>query len=167
MYSLIWTVFSGEQCGPCSSCYLVISVIPSRLFVFSMLICRVKMKNTDKDVTQLLQSTTNFTEGEELKIEWQVEKQPITFHGKMEFPLKVWRNGTLVSMINTALQKQSVTIADYVTARCWKVKSQLQLEPRASDKPCQWYNCWAIETWYIDWLSHTWMSRDNYIIGRL
>ena len=76
------------------------------------------MKNTDKDITQLLKSTTNFTEGEELKIEWQVEKQPITFHGKMEFPLKVWRNGTLVSMINTALQKQSVTIADYVTARC-------------------------------------------------
>lgn len=57
---------------------------------------RVKEKN-DKEILQLVNGPTKFTAGEEVTIEWEVERQPITFKGTKQYPIRVKRNGKLVS----------------------------------------------------------------------
>lgn len=62
------------------------------MFFFS-----VKEKN-DKEIVQLVNAPTKFSVGEEITIEWEVERQPITFKGTKQCPIRVKRNGKLVSV---------------------------------------------------------------------
>uniref|UniRef100_K1PTH6 non-specific serine/threonine protein kinase n=1 Tax=Magallana gigas TaxID=29159 RepID=K1PTH6_MAGGI len=55
----------------------------------------VKEKN-DKEILQLVNGPTKFTAGEEVTIEWEVERQPITFKGTKQYPIRVKRNGKLL-----------------------------------------------------------------------
>lgn len=64
--------------------------------IFDGFFFSVKEKN-DKEILQLVNSPTKFTAGEEVTIEWEVERQPITFKGTKQYPIRVKRNGKLVS----------------------------------------------------------------------
>lgn len=70
----------------------IFKVLPFSMFFFFS----VKEKN-DKEILQLVNGPTKFTAGEEVTIEWEVEQQPITFKGTKQYPIRVKRNGKLVS----------------------------------------------------------------------
>lgn len=70
----------------------IFKVLPFLMFFYF----RVKEKN-DKEILQLVNGPTKFTAGEEVTIEWEVERQPITFKGTKQYPIRVKRNGKLVS----------------------------------------------------------------------
>lgn len=78
------------SCQPTSEIRLF-KVLPFLMFFFS-----VKEKN-DKEIVQLVNAPTKFSVGEEITIEWEVERQPITFKGTKQCPIRVKRNGKLVS----------------------------------------------------------------------
>lgn len=69
----------------------IFKVLPFLMFFFS-----VKEKN-DKEIVQLVNAPIKFSVGEEITIEWEVERQPITFKGTKQCPIRVKRNGKLVS----------------------------------------------------------------------
>lgn len=78
------------SCQPTSKIRLF-KVLPFLMSFFS-----VKEKN-DKEIVQLVNAPTKFSVGEEVTIEWEVEEQPITFKGTKQYPIRVKRNGKLVS----------------------------------------------------------------------
>ncbi|XP_061180809.1 uncharacterized protein LOC133189455 [Saccostrea echinata] len=51
---------------------------------------------TQGDSVNLVPSPTKLAVGDEIKFQWEIERQPITFHDTKEFPVKILRNGKLL-----------------------------------------------------------------------
>jgi hypothetical protein len=55
------------------------------------------MRVGEEDIAGFTNVTSKLTTGEEVTFQWEIERQPITFNDTKEFPVKILRNGKLVS----------------------------------------------------------------------